>query len=157
MNPAEHNELSVRTATLDDCQMLLEWRNDPLTRSGSRNSELIDEKSHRKWLSESLANPKRRLLIACVKSEPVGTVRIDFADQCEVSWTVAPSARGKGLGAKMVELVLRDFERPLVAVVRSTNRASLRIAKTVGFVQVKCEGDWLTLHRPADFKRQSNE
>lgn len=157
MNPAEPYELSVRVATLDDCQMLLEWRNDPLTRSASRNSELIDEQSHRKWLSDSLANPKRRLLIACVKSEPVGTVRIDIADQCEVSWTVAPSARGKGLGVKMVELVLRDFELPLVAVVRSTNRTSLRIAKTVGFVQVKCEGDWLTLHRPADFKRQSNE
>lgn len=157
MKPAEPNELSVRIATLDDCQMLLEWRNDPLTRCASRNSELIDEQSHRKWLSESLSNPKRRLLIVCSNSEPVGTVRIDIADLCEVSWAVAPSARGKGLGTKMVELVLQDFERPLVAVVRSTNRASLRIAETVGFVQVKREGEWHTLHRPANFKRQSNE
>lgn len=155
LNLTEH--LVIRTATIQDWKVLFEWRNDAQTRAASRNPHPIDEQSHLKWLNDGLANPKRQLLIAELHSEPVGTIRIDLCSPCEVSWTVAPAARGKGLGARMVRQAIRDVELPLIAVARTTNHASIRIAEAVGFRLIRIDGEWMTLQRDPDNQRKTDE
>jgi RimJ/RimL family protein N-acetyltransferase len=124
---------ALRPATLDDAEMLFAWRNDPLTREASVNTDVVTWKGHLAWLRASLENPKRRLLVAETEN-PVGTVRIDYGDETEISWTVAPGARGKGIGTEKVKGALP--EGPLIACIKRANIASQQIAKAAGFVLV---------------------
>jgi RimJ/RimL family protein N-acetyltransferase len=64
---------------------------------------------------------------------PVGVVRADFRmDHCELSWTVAPEARGKGFGKAMVAKVARSLGGNVRAEVKQTNVASQSIAQAAG-------------------------
>ncbi|TSC60935.1 MAG: N-acetyltransferase GCN5 [Parcubacteria group bacterium Gr01-1014_107] len=127
-------KITFRRATLEDAKRLLEWRNDPETRRQSINTDEVTWDAHIKWLEKSLANPSRTLLIAMLGEEPVGTVRLDSGEpRSEISWTVAPSARGRGLGTRIVEEALKIFNRPLRARIKPGNPASIKIAERVGF------------------------
>lgn len=126
--------LTLRTATMEDAKQLHEWRNDLLTRQNSINMDEVPWENHVAWLEKSLASPDRTLLVAEQDERPVGTVRIDREDGVlELSWTVAPDARGNGVGQKMVALCADQTEGPLVAHIKRENRASQRIAEAAGF------------------------
>jgi RimJ/RimL family protein N-acetyltransferase len=56
----------------------------------------------------------------------------------ELSWTVAPSARGRGLGISMVQLLLAEVSGPVRAEVKPGNPASVRIAEAAG-MRFDCE------------------
>ncbi|MBN9640737.1 MAG: GNAT family N-acetyltransferase [Achromobacter sp.] len=124
--------LTVRNATIGDATMLYEWRNDPATRFSSRNSDQILLESHIAWLTATLANPVRQLLIAEINGVPVGTVRVDeeLSGNAELSWTVAPSARGRGIAKKMVRLVADQVSETLSlrAEVKAGNESSIKVA-----------------------------
>ena len=111
-------QLQIRPATLADSNLLYNWRNDLATRKASRNQEEITPEHHQQWLRETLAENNRRLFIAESDQTPVGTIRLDFADEVEISWTVAPTARGNGWGKKMVALLAESVNCDLVAWVR---------------------------------------
>jgi len=70
--------LILRPATLQDADMLLGWRNDSETRKASKNSTRVVKKEHLAWLSKTLGNTNRRLLISEKNGEPIGSVRADF-------------------------------------------------------------------------------
>jgi RimJ/RimL family protein N-acetyltransferase len=122
--------MKLRPATLDDAALLLEWRNDLLTREASVNTEPVSWDSHVAWLRASLGNPRRKLLIAEIE-RPVGTVRIDYGEETELSWTVAPDARGRRLGKAMVLAAVPEGQ--VIAHIKHDNVASQRIAEAAGF------------------------
>jgi RimJ/RimL family protein N-acetyltransferase len=131
----EDEGLRLRPATAADAALLLAWRNDEATRLASHNTERVHPEDHARWLDALLRNPARRLFIAEANGEPVGSVRADRDDDgaChELSWTVAPSARGRGLGAPMVRLLLAEVSGPVRAEVKPGNPASVRIAEAAG-------------------------
>jgi RimJ/RimL family protein N-acetyltransferase len=129
--------LRLRPATLDDARRLHAWRNDPETRRASRSSAVVPWEEHVAWLTTSLASPDRRLRIAVEAGEPVGVVRADRrADGWEVSWTVAPEARGRGVARRMLTLLLVDLDRRVTAIIRQPNIASARVAAAAGFVRI---------------------
>ena len=126
-------DISLRPATPADAELLLEWRNDPATRAASHNTAEVSRDDHIDWLSASLANPARRLQIAESAGRPVGTVRADLADGVwELSWTVSPEARGRGIASRMVTAVAEQISGPIRAEVKSGNDASARIAEHAG-------------------------
>lgn len=125
--------ITLRPATLDDADLLLRWRNDPQTRSASRNRHKVRRNDHMRWLKESLHCQGRRLLIAEEDGMPVGTVRADLSGGLlELSWTVAPGARGHGVAKNMVALLARQIPGPICAEVRVDNMASARVAEYAG-------------------------
>ena len=88
--------MKLRTATIQDAELLLEWRNDPQTRKSSHTTHEVQKEEHIAWLNLTLTNTNRRLLIAEESGVPVGTIRADYSDgMFELSWTVAPNARGR--------------------------------------------------------------
>src|SRR5262249_55124823 len=98
--------LTLRWATMADAGMLVDWRNDFEARNNSRNNSLIDLNQHEEWLSRALAAPGHIIKIAEASGEPVGVVRADRSERgWELSWIVAPKARGQGIGGRM----LREF------------------------------------------------
>lgn len=139
--------LKFRKAKMSDWATLLNWRNDAASRQFSRNHDRVSAPTHRAWLRACLRNCHRRLLIAEIGGELVGTVRIDYEDPAEISWTVAPHARGRGFGKLIVHSILEDFDAPIKAVITKDNLPSRRIAESAGFVIVAEDGEWLTFLR----------
>lgn len=126
--------MNLRRATLQDAERLFAWRNDPVTRANSRNEAEICWNDHLQWLSRTLAS-KSLLYVAEEDGTPVGTCRID--QDGEISWTVAPEHRGKGHGREMVRLVSESADRPLLAEIKASNSASLKIVQDLGFRQTR--------------------
>lgn len=128
-------ELTLRKATVNDGELLLSWRNDPITRFNSFNSDPISRVSHFRWLEGVFANPLRDLYVAEVDGVPVGTLRVDRNDsgESELSWTVAPEARGHGIGKEILIEARRMIDGVLTAQIKVENVASIKIAEAAGF------------------------
>lgn len=128
--------IRFRDATINDADLLLSWRNDPATVSASLVQGAVDPDDHIAWLTASLASEARELRIALADQMPIGTVRLDLTDDpdvWELSWTIAPEARGRGLGKEMVTAAAGLAQRPLIAHIRLDNAGSEKIAQAAGF------------------------
>ena len=131
----------LRKATKEDSQRLFEWRNDPETRQQSLNTALIEWSAHEQWLTKSLVNPDRTIFIFEENGTPAGTCRIDREiendhEVFELSWTIAPEQRGKGLGKKMLGelLALETLQGKIIkATVKGNNLASVKMVEKFGF------------------------
>ena len=90
----------MRPATKADARLLHEWRNDPEARRASRNMDWVPWEVHEAWLARMLESPACMIRIVEEGGRPAGVVRAERSgDHWELSWTVAPSARGRGIVA----------------------------------------------------------
>ena len=129
----EPASLIFRPARREDAAQLRRWRNDPLTRAASIQTAAVSEAEHLQWLEALLTDGQRQLLVAWRREQPVGCVRFDIGErETEVSWTVAPEARGHGIGSRMVQRAVAERSEALMARVRLDNPASARIAESAG-------------------------
>lgn len=127
--------MELRKATFDDWELLLSWRNDPLTLEQSHSSDLIDKESHQLWLKNTLKSTTRDLYIAINNNIPIGTVRTDYNsihDEYLLSWTIAPIERGKGFGKSMVALLVKTLQKNVCAEVKENNAPSIKVAQYAG-------------------------
>jgi len=142
--------MRLRPATANDAELLFEWRNDPDTRKSSIRTDKVKKAEHASWLSRVLDSRDRELLIAEEQEVPVGTIRTDLSDGIyQLSWTVAPNARGRGLGKEMVAMIARKITAPIRAQVRSDNISSIVIAKSAGMEFERELDGFLYFLRPA--------
>jgi len=126
-------KMILRLATVDDAEILQNWRNDPETRSASLNSEIVLWEEHIHWLEASLKSRTRFIYIAEIENTSIGTIRTDLSDEfCQLSWTVATEVRGKGFGKEMVMMAANQIDGTICSKIKSTNRASQRIAMNAG-------------------------
>lgn len=128
----------IRPAEFSDWKLLLDWRNDPQTRHNSVSSVEIVEESHKYWLKHTLESDIRKLFIY-ETDKPVGTIRLDIVDwETKIlSWTVAPEARGEGVGTAMLKSFLEKYPGSYFAEILPENKASRAMAKKVGFKVIK--------------------
>jgi RimJ/RimL family protein N-acetyltransferase len=71
--------------------------------------------------------------MAEVDGTPVGTVRADFdGHHFELSWTIAPEARGRNIGKAMVFELAQRLNSPIRAEIKKENLASVRVARFLG-------------------------
>ncbi|GJD51932.1 UDP-N-acetylglucosamine--N-acetylmuramyl-(pentapeptide) pyrophosphoryl-undecaprenol N-acetylglucosamine transferase [Methylobacterium crusticola] len=154
--PGPVGRLSLRPAGPADARMLWVWRNDPLTRAMSRSSDAVAWEGHGAWLRTRLAEPGRtRLLVAEADGEPAGSLRLDRLPDgvaAEVSLTVSPLLRGRGLGARLLAALCghaadTGFCRRLAAAVRADNAASRTVFERAGFRLVQAGTPWLRYER----------
>jgi len=142
--------MKLRPVTIEDADLLLEWRNDPQTRKASHNTAKLQREEHISWLTNTLNNVDRKLYIVEENRLPVGTVRAYYSQgEHELSWAVAPNARGRGLGKRMVALLANQITDPIRAEIKADNEASMRIAEYVGMKYVREENGVLHYRREA--------
>jgi RimJ/RimL family protein N-acetyltransferase len=127
-------DLTFRPATMEDADMLLEWRNDDESRKQSRTTDLIERPRHIEWLTELLAASNRRQSIAVINGKAVGWVRVEEWEPniCEISWLVAPEERGKKISKPMVKAITDGLKNQIWAHIKPGNPASVKIAEHVG-------------------------
>ena len=133
--------LRLRPATLDDSRRLLDWRNDAETRRQSKTDGVVALSDHETWLARVLESVDIRLRIAEIAGDAVGSVRADREDKrWTLSWTVAPEARGRNAGVRMVDAMIRELAAPVRAEIKPGNAASLRMAEKLGMTRIADEG-----------------
>lgn len=133
--------LRLRAVGRTDVARLLEWRNDPDTRRWSRSSDPIAADEHDAWFERVLDDRSTRLWVAESEGEPVAQVRVGPRSDgaAEVHVTVAPGARGRGVGAAAImQAAGRALAEPglelLLAHVKPEHSASLRAFARAGFI-----------------------
>lgn len=95
----------------------------------SKNKDTVDWNDHVGWLDRRLALADPNLFIFELDEKPVATFRIDGED---VSYTVAPEQRNRGIAKLMLNEVRSRFGR-LRAQVYADNVPSIKVAQTAGF------------------------
>jgi UDP-2,4-diacetamido-2,4,6-trideoxy-beta-L-altropyranose hydrolase len=130
--------IELKPATGADMEPLWLWRNDPVTRAQSRNTDPISWTSHVRWVTAALGDQARKILIAKRGGTPVGNVGFHQVNgDMEVSIVVAPANRGIGVGRAMLSAACSEMRGDLFAAVRIENDASRRLFENCGFQEVE--------------------
>ena len=138
-NSSKINKLiSINKIKKDDCDIILDWRNDPISRLNSRNKNIISKQDHSKWFKSKLKSTSDITLIAKVSHINVATVRYDKVSNnvFEVSINVSPKFRKIGLSKKILKLSEKKikFKNILIkAFVNKQNLASLKLFKSCNY------------------------
>jgi RimJ/RimL family protein N-acetyltransferase len=150
MKTNNSNNIKLTPATMEDADLLFSWRNDPETRKASLSTRSIAFSDHIIWLSRFLKDESKKMYIARKgDGQPVGTVRVEKIDgRYELSWTVAPEARGNGMGKTMVAKMARMMSNPITAKIKQNNPASVRIAEHAGMTLIQRKNSILYYQSP---------
>jgi UDP-2,4-diacetamido-2,4,6-trideoxy-beta-L-altropyranose hydrolase len=132
--------LILRKATADDSRDLWLWRNDEQTRRCSRATDVVAWPRHDTWYRERLNDCGSQIFVALDAGVRTGMIRFDRIDKdhFRANISVAPAARGRGLGHAILRLgcdrLIQEFaDATIVAEVRIENIASQRIFEANGF------------------------
>ena len=127
--------MELRQATFKDWDILLRWRNDPLTRRNSLNSDIIEEEPHKKWLKKSLTEEGVDIYILNDAGKDVGMIRSDFVklNTYVLSWNIAPEFRGFGYGNKILKTFLDNNTGNFIAEIKTENIPSIKMVNKLGF------------------------
>lgn len=137
--------MKLRPAVFTDEALLLEWRNEPLTRANSSHTGEITIESHRYWMQRVMLDRDTHLYIAEVDGVPVGQGRIERAwkaiskkmDSALIGYSVDVKKRGNGYGKliaeKLVCLARHTHGYGLVmARIKRGNLCSVKVAINAG-------------------------
>lgn len=133
-------QITIRRATLEDCDSVYEWRNAEETRRYIFNDKPISLETHRNWYRNTLHNSCRVLLIGEIGSNPVGVLRYDLTDdEALISIYLVPGGQGQGVGSQLIrcgtQWLRENYPRIRVinAEIFSENKASLRAFESAGY------------------------
>ena len=126
---------NLREVIKSDWKVLLEWRNDKITRYNSFNSDLVSVSDHKEYIKNTIANPNRKLFILEYNDTPVGTIREDSLEkgEFELSYTISPMCRGKKIGQIMMSLYLIERKGSFLCEVKEENSPSIKMIEKLGF------------------------
>ena len=145
--------MMFRMAMIGDAEMLMKWRNDPVTVAQFRSNRAVSIIEHEKWLRDRIARGDPTFIAyEDDHNPPIGTVHMNKMEHkdngYEVSVTVAPEARGRGLGGKILKEVCDDYpESTLYTEIKYDNAASMKSFGAAGFVQIGSYGLWTQWRR----------
>lgn len=98
--------LWLREATLEDCELIWRWANDPAVRQVSFSSEPIPWETHQEWYRKTIENEHLLVFIAIDQNERlIGQLRyLIEQDVATVSISLDHDARGMGYGTALLNL-----------------------------------------------------
>ena len=133
-------KIKARLANDDDCEEILIWRNDPLTRKSFFNSDLVKKSEHSKWFANVQESNNSLIVILTLSQERIGMVRYDSAVKSTlVSINTNPMKRGMGNSSQILvhsEVFLKNniyFFPLLVANILKDNELSIKVFKRAGY------------------------
>jgi len=128
------NDITFREATLADSPLILAWRNDPVSRQFSFDKDVIALETHEDWFNRN----HRKITMIEADHKTVGQLRMDDnQDLVEVSITIDPSMRSRGIGSSAIKSI--SHEKKLVAHILPINIPSIIAFLKGGFRFVSIE------------------
>jgi len=128
---------NVESSDIDD---LFKWRNHPVIRENSFNTDPISRDEHERWFQEKSKDPNSQIYIACFEDKKIGIVRFDeIGDVIKVSVMLNPGLLGKGLGSEVIRLGTERFIsekkpcKPVIAEIKKNNIASIKAFEKAAF------------------------
>ena len=138
------NQIVLVSAKSCHSETIWEWRNDPITRKMSINSEKVSWEEHTSWYEKILLDKCRKLYVGEEEGIPIGVVRFDKCDDdenvYEVSINISPAYRKKGFGKQLlthgIRKLLKEVEncKFIRAEVKKDNLSSNKLFKSFGFI-----------------------
>ena len=104
--------MKIREANIDDSNDIFEWRNNPITRQMSFDSDAVTFSTHNKWFENSLHNKNRYLLIVEEEGRKISVVRFDIKEEkrtAEISINLNPLERGKIFSSTVISKSISYF------------------------------------------------
>ena len=140
MHKVDINKVTVVPACESHSKDIWTWRNDPLTRENSRNTDLVPWESHKKWFANFLATkPSQMYICKDDNDHNLCMVRFDkLVDDVnlgdyEISVNLNPAYRGQRLSTTLVDLAISHFVKQMdekvsgiVAEIKPSNVASIK-------------------------------
>jgi UDP-2,4-diacetamido-2,4,6-trideoxy-beta-L-altropyranose hydrolase len=147
--------LKARLSNLEDEALLLEWANDPATRSNAFSPGQIAPATHSAWFRKRLGDRAgcRLYIVETVDGTPVGMVRFERSgDEWEVHYSVAQGFRGRGLGRPVLATALADLasemkDATVFGQVKENNHASRKVFESLAFSEISRSRDGIVLYR----------
>lgn len=145
----------IRPATLEDCELLFNWVNDPEVRKASFNPNKIEWFDHEKWFERKIHTPDSHILIFEVDKIPVGQIRFDKDNnKCyEIDFSIQKEFRGLSYGTMIIKNGLEYMARiplePVVYIgnVRKNNLGSSKAFISNNFRLVSENSEFLTFKK----------
>lgn len=138
-----NNLFTLRKADLNDCQILLDWRNDDKIRKWCGDQSMIELSDHQKWFEKALLDDSVVIYMASDDSgQLIGTVRFNQIDlsSAMISINLSPEKIGAGYGSRLIEYASKYYlkQYPKVneiqAEIMKVNEVSIRAFEKSGYV-----------------------
>ncbi|MHB8853411.1 MAG: GNAT family N-acetyltransferase [Ignavibacteriaceae bacterium] len=131
----------LREATFNDAEIIFDLSNDDEVRTNSINKNLIEWKSHQKWLKLRLSDKNYKILLFFIENNLLGQVKFEIdSPTAIISISLHRDYRGKGLSSivlkKAIEYFLgeNDAIDSIVALIRPENHSSIKSFLNAGFI-----------------------
>ena len=127
---------NLREVTRSDWKVLLEWRNDKITRQNCFSSDLVSVSEHKEYIKNMITNPNSTQYILEYNEIPVGTIRenrLGGEDEFGLSYSISPMYRGKKIGQIMMSLYLIERKGSFLCKVKEENIPSIQMIEKMNF------------------------
>ena len=126
---------NLREVKKSDWKVLLEWRNDKITRQNSFNSDLVSVSEHKEYIKNTITSLNIKLFILEYNEIPVGTIREERLenDVLELSYTISPKYRGKKIGQLLMSTYLSGRKGSFLCRVNEENTPSIKMIEKLSF------------------------
>ena len=108
-------DFDFRRVCMDDARLLHDWRNDPETRAMSFNRGPISFEQHTRWMHEVTCSEQAdAFVIEDQHRQAIGAWQLEFDSEnrvADVSLSLVPGMRGRGLGTALIEKACRSISR----------------------------------------------
>lgn len=135
-NSSSEAKVRIKTVQEDDCNDIWQWRNDPITKANSQNTQSVPYNEHCDWFASVLADTNQFLMVgmsidpALAKNpRKIGMVRFSIEPQYSsetktrqatdglkkavVSININPEFRGKGLSVELLKGAIKHFRKEI--------------------------------------------
>lgn len=128
----------IRKAEHSDSKDIFSWRNDDLSLSMFRDSNIVLWDEHSIWFEERINNKNYLFLIGEKNNTKIGVIRFDvYKNYSEVSVNLNPEQRGKNLSRNFLALSCNYYfnllDKKIISEIKNINTKSLKIFESVGF------------------------
>lgn len=131
------NDCYLRKAESNlDALIIFDWANESTVRANSFNNEKISIINHFNWFNNKIMGEYSHIYILTdLYKSFIGQIRVDKVDEYfEIGFSISNAYRGRGLGNKIVQLLLTEMgDVNYLAKVKTGNVASKKVFINNGF------------------------
>lgn len=137
-------EVTLRPITLSDTDLIVRWRNSDAVRLNMYDQRILTAEQHRDYIHKQVETGVITQYVACVGSQPVGTVyyRNTGGGRVELGLFIGErNYRSKGYGKIILRQILstigyRETIREVILKVKKTNKRAIKLYHDMGFKSV---------------------